>query len=41
MKKDYIKPEIDITVLVMGNFCATFNQKNNTEEWDIEDEEDI
>lgn len=41
MRKEYIKPESDITVLVMGNFCASFDKKDYTEEWDIEDEEDI
>ena len=41
MKKDYIKPECDITVLVMENFCASFNDKNYTENWQIEDEETI
>ena len=41
MKKDYIKPDCNITVLVMESHCLSFDSINNTENWNIEDEETI
>ena len=39
--KEYIKPECDIMVLVMESHCLSFDSKHNTENWNIEDEENI
>ena len=41
MKKDYIAPKCTIMLLSMQAFCASFDSNNNTENWNIEDEETI
>lgn len=41
MKKDYIAPKCTIMLLSMHTFCASFDSKDNTENWNIEDEETI
>ena len=41
MKKEYIIPITDVTVLKLGNFCASFDPTDNTENWTIEDEENL
>lgn len=40
--KEYIKPKCDIiTVLAMEALCLSFDSNDNTENWDIEEEETI
>ncbi len=39
--KEYITPITEWTVLKPGNFCASFDPTDNTENWTIEDEENL
>ena len=39
--KEYITPITEWTVLKLGNFCASFDPTANTENWTIEDEENL
>lgn len=39
--KEYIIPVTEVTVLKVGNFCASFDSTDNTETWTIEEGEDL